>query len=437
VRDGATTLTIGASHRTATAATLGEITRAALGLERRIRDESGRRGRVPVRELAVLATCGRAEVYAACDRDSVGAALAAIGEEVFGSRLIGVAYERTGTDTVRHAARVAAGLDSMVLGEHEIAGQLTRALRGGVRLAGEGAGLEEVATVAATASRRTRAETGIGRGAASVSSAAVDIAAESLGGLEGRRALVVGAGRAGLAAARTLASLGVASLTVANRSYAQACRVARAVGGEPAALEDLAALLADVDVAVTATRAEHVVVDFETARRAAAARAGDARPLLLVDIAVPADVAPEVYELEGIQLVTLDDVARHVETRLATRRRDVAAAEEIIDEVVREHERRRGALDVERRIGELRRGVEGMRAREVERWLSRRGDDVPGEWSREELDRLTRSIVNKALHASTAKLRSGGGRPEDEWELRAAVDDLFERELRPFAFREQ
>ncbi len=178
--DGATTLTIGASHRTATGAALGDITRAALGLERRVRDESGRRG-LRVHELAVLATCGRAEVYATCERERVAEALEAIGEEVFGPGLIGAAYQRTGTDAVRHAARVAAGLDSLVVGEHEIAGQLARALRGGVRLAGEGPGLEEVAMVAATASRRTRTETGIGRGAASVSSAAVDIAAERLG----------------------------------------------------------------------------------------------------------------------------------------------------------------------------------------------------------------------------------------------------------------
>ncbi len=205
----------------------------------------------------------------------------------------------------------------------------------------------------------------------------------------------------------------------------------------PASLEELSFRLADVDVAVSATGAEQVVVDLETAGRAAAARAGGhARPLLLVDIAVPADVAPEVRELDGIELVTLDDVARRVEARLATRRRDVAAAERIVDEVVREHERRLEARGVERRIAELRRGVEEMRAREVERWLSRR-DQVGGECGRAELDRLTRSIVNKALHASTTKLRSGGGRPEDERELRAAVDDLFEREIRPFAFGER
>jgi glutamyl-tRNA reductase len=420
-------LTIGTNHRTASSVKLGEITRAALRLRSGLLVGSPV-ARPPVDELAVLATCGRVEVFAACDESDAEMALAWIRAQVFDPRSGDAAYQLRHMDALRHLCAVAAGLDSVVLGEHEIAGQVARALRDAVTVRGHGRTLEHVAYTVARATRRVRAETAVGRGSASVTSAALDIARERLGGLERRAALVIGAGRAGWGAAKTLRSHGVASLTVVNRSVGRAREVADAVGGTAASMDDLGALIGRADVVISATGAERPLIDRDMVRGAVRGGGRSGGVLVLLDLAVPGDVEVSVADVAGVELVTLDDVAGQVETRVAVRREGLQAAEAIVYEVVAEHEHRPDTREVDRTIGELRRSVEEMRSREVQRWLD--GGGAPTHVSsRAEMDRLTRSLVNKALHAPTARLRSGGGRLEDEEELRRAVDELFGRRL--------
>ena len=391
-------LTVGASHRTASSAMLGDFGRAAEELRASMR--AGARTDIPVRELTVLSTCARVEVYAVAEHAAAEEAAHVLGREVFGE----LAYRLHGPQAVRHLCRVASGLESFVLGEHEIAGQVSRAFKDVVRVREDARVLETVGAVARRATRRVRSETGIGRYPASVSSVAVEIAKEHLGDLSRSRALVVGAGKAGLLVARALRSSGVASLTVVNRSLDGARDVADEVGGLAAELDRLAELLVEADVVVTATGAEGPVLDLAVARGALDARAADSRPVLLFDLALPGDVAPEVGDLDGVELLTLEDVKARVHRHLSLRRDELGAAERVVDEVVDDFLRKQDAPDVDALIGDLRRTIEEVRSAEVERWLSSR--DPVGLPSREDLDQLTRSIVNKLLHDPMRRLRS-------------------------------
>jgi glutamyl-tRNA reductase len=401
-------LTIGASHRTATSAMLGDFSRAAEAFRAQLREGGGARGGLSVQELAVLSTCARVEVYAVAEDSAADEAARLLGREVFGSEPVSGAealpYRYRGPDAVRHVCRVAAGLESFVVGEHEIAGQVSRAFKNVVRVRDDANVLEGVAAVARRASRRVRSETDIGRYPASVSSVAVDLVRERLGDLSTSRALVVGAGKAGLLVARALRSSGVASLAVVNRSLDRAREVASEVGGEAAGLVRLPELLAGADVVVTATGAEGLVIDVRMADAAVRARSSMRTPLLIVDLALPGDVAPEVGGLGGLELLTLEDVKGRVHRHLSLRRDELGAAERVVDEVVDDFLRQQDAPDVDALIGEVRRSIEAVRSAEVGRWLEARGSDAPP--SREELDQLTRSIVNKLLHDPMRRLRS-------------------------------
>ena len=409
-------ITIGANHKTATAATLGALTRAAERLKTGLRDGALHATDVPVSELAVLTTCNRVEVYAVAEDDMIDAAASAVRREVFDTETdaggANAPYEFRGVEAVRHLCRVRAGLDSMVVGEHQIAGQVARAFRDVAWVSGAGKVLEGVAAVARKAGRRVRSETDLGRYPASVSSVAVDLARKELGDLAGRSALVVGAGKAGFLVCKSLKAGGVGSLTVVNRSPGRARQVAEEVGGSVAALGELPELLTSADLVITATGADGVLVDVP-AVSAAVAKRTRAAPLLVLDLAMPRDVDPAVGELDGVELLTLEHVKARVDRHLSLRRESMGSAEAVVEEVVDEYVQQQDGPDVEALIGELRSRIEGVRSLEVERWLEAR--DSGGAPTREELDRLTRSIVNKALHDPMIRLRSaalGNGRGE-------------------------
>ncbi|MGD8287406.1 MAG: glutamyl-tRNA reductase [Gemmatimonadota bacterium] len=417
-------LTVGASHRTATAAMLGDFGRAAESFRAAVRE--GAMGRdVPVRELAVLSTCARVEVYAVADGDATEEALGIVEREVFGisSGADDTPYRYRGPDAVRHLCRVASGLESFVIGEHEISGQVQRAFKEVVRVRDDASVLQGVAAVAKRASGRVRSETAIGRYPASVSSVAVDIVRERLGDLPAKRVLVVGAGKAGLLVARALRSSGVVDLTVVNRSLERAREVAAEVGGRVAELGRLAELLVDADVVMTATGAEGVVVDARTAAQAVEARGRMRGPLLVLDLALPGDVHPDVGELEEVKLLTLEDVKSRVHRHLSLRRDELGAAERVVDEVIADFLEQQESPDVETVIGELRRSIEEVRSTEVDRWLARREGDLPP--SRDELDHLTRSIVNKLLHEPMRRLRSAPVEDECRRAMLEAASELF------------
>jgi glutamyl-tRNA reductase len=233
---------------------------------------------------------------------------------------------------------------------------------------------------------------------------AVDLARERLGELTASRAVVVGAGKASLLVARALRSAGVASLVVANRSLQRGRAVAAQVGGAAAELHGLPTLLAEADLVVTATGAGGVIIGPEMVAHVVGVRGPDAKPLLVLDLALPGDVDPGVGAIPGFELLTLEDVKERVHRHLSFRRDELDAAERVVAEVVDDFLREQERPDVDGLIGELRRSVEAVRSAEVDRWLMARGSEAPP--SREELDRLTRAIVNKILHRPMQELRA-------------------------------
>jgi glutamyl-tRNA reductase len=327
-------LVVGLSHRTACVeqrekARLAEPAAASL-LGALLRHPA-------VGESAVLSTCNRTELVAIVADPAWGEAVLSQAlvdhSRIDQDELAEARYVHGDRVAARHLFRVAAGLDSMVLGESEVQGQV-RAARELAREAGTlGPFLDRTFAHALRAGRRVRAQTLVAAGAVSVSSVAVDLARVALGDLRDRRALLVGAGRAAEAAARALLGQGLAEVVVANRTPATASRLAARFGGRAADLDALADDIAAADVVISSTDAARTIVDASSVARAL--ERGRERPLVLIDIAVPRDVDPRVGELPGVRLYDIDDLRRVADANLEGRRREAVRAEAIVAAEVR------------------------------------------------------------------------------------------------------
>jgi glutamyl-tRNA reductase len=378
-----------------------------------------------VLEHAVLHTCYRVELYARLTtgveeaRDEHVDALSTA-HGVPRELLLDHLYVHAGEDVARHLFRVAAGLDSLVLGEAEILGQVGEAYR----LAGEQGTVGPCLTVlfrsATSAARRARSETAIGANPATASSLALALADGALGGISDACVLVIGAGRIGLQTLEAARGRGVRHLVVANRTKSRAEEVAVRFDAEARDLDELADVLAWADVAVTATASEAHVVAGETVR-AAMMRRGE-RPLVIVDLAVPADVERQAGEVAGVRLFDVDDLRAGLDEAMSARLREVPRVESILEEEVETFGRRYRELEVEPLISELRKQAESIREREVERALRDLGD-VDGEVA-ERVELLSRSLVRKLLHDPTVRARERAGAGEAD-EVAEAVRDLF------------
>jgi glutamyl-tRNA reductase len=249
---------------------------------------------------------------------------------------------------------------------------------------------------------------------------ALALAAGALGDLRDRRALVVGAGRIGLQTLKAVAGRGIAQVAVANRSLDRGREVAEQFGATTYSLEDLEDVLVWADVAVTATSSEVPVVSAEVIRAAMSRRAE--RPLVLVDLAVPADVERAAADVSGVRLFDVDDLRAGLDEALASRLREVPKVEAIVEEEVAEFGRRYRELEVEPLLAALRRRAEAIREAEVERTLRLLGD-VDSETA-EHIARLSQALVKKLLHEPTVRLRerAGGGEADD---VATAARELF------------
>jgi len=381
-------------------------------------------GREHVSEAVVLSTCNRTEVYAVAERfhgayqdiRSFLAEMALLAPEEFIDHLY-VHYDR---EAIRHLFTVTAGLDSAVPGEAEILGQVRHAWEQAKVEATTGPVLNLLFRHALETGKRARTDTGIARGTASVSYAAVEMAAEQLGSLDAKRVLVLGAGDMGEGMAVALASAGVAEIRVVNRTWAKAVDLAERVDGTPVRLADLPASLAEVDVLLTSTGATSIMVEHADLEPLVAERSG--RPLLIVDIAVPRDVDPSVSDLPDVTLLDMHDLRRFAQAGLADRRREVNAVERIVvDEVDRflEASSARAAAPL---VAALHARAEALRSAEMERFRSRLADLSPREQAA--VDALTRGILAKVLHEPTVKLKDLAGTPKGE-RLAEALRDLY------------
>lgn len=362
-------------------------------------------------EGMVVSTCNRVELYLAAPTpaqasQAVRQALSALAGEEALEHL----YEHRGEAALVHLFRVAASLDSMVVGEPQIQGQVKDAYQAAREsfAAGRpatGAVLNRLFQHALGVGGRVRSETQLGIGAASVSSAAVELAKKIFGSLHGRRALVMGAGEMSEVTLECLRSEGVKSCVVANRTYEHAHELAERWGGRAVRWESIAEELPGADIVVCSTAAPHHILTRERFR--AALPGGPTRPLCIIDIATPRDVEPQVGSESNVFLYNIDDLKQVVDVNLDRRRAELPKAEAIVAAGVGEFWGWYEALAVVPTIRDLRDRGEEVRRAEVEKALGRLSHLAPAD--REAVDALTRSILNKLLHAPTVRLREAAG----------------------------
>jgi glutamyl-tRNA reductase len=356
-------------------------------------------------EAVVLSTCNRTELYLAhADEEAAQerafaelTALAGLAESEIATSLYTLADEAAAV----HLFRVAAGLDSLIPGEAQILGQVRGAYEVAQDADTAGPVLHRLFRHALRVGRRVRTETAIGENPASISSAAAELAERVFGSLEGRRILVLGAGKMSDLATVNLISRGVESVFVANRSVERAERLARRFGGHAAGLDAVEEELERADVVVASTSARGYVLSAEQVERAMRKRRG--RPIFFVDIAVPRDVDPAVNEIEGCYLYDVDDLERVVEESVAGRREEGVRAEAIVAEEAGRFRDWQLSLDVVPAIASLRALAESIREAELARAERRLGSLSPSQ--RRAVDSLTAQIVNKLLHPPTVRMK--------------------------------
>ncbi len=413
---------VGLNHRTAPVELRERIAFNAGNLPAALREMRGLPG---VAEAAVLSTCNRCELYAAADNPAVAIAeLSAFLAEFHGLRPADLAehlYRHEDPAAARHLFRVAAGIDSMVLGEGQILGQVKAAFRLAAETRTARAFLHELFQRALHVGKRARTTTGIHRGAVSISSAAVDLATSVFGNLTGREALVIGAGEMSEQTLKHLVDHGVASVIVANRTFDRAVDLAGRYAGRAVTFDDFPGHLRSADIIISSSAAPHPIVTVDKLRPVLAARRG--RPLFIVDIAVPRDVEPEVADLPNVYLFDIDDLDQVAERYRAERAREVVKVEGLIEEELTQFAVWLDTRTAKPLIVELRERVEAVRDAELERWLRRLPDLTEAE--REVVRQMMRSFGNKILHGPLVEIRKGSG-SEEESNVRALVRRLFD-----------
>jgi glutamyl-tRNA reductase len=378
-------------------------------------------------EAVVLSTCARTEVYAHVERfhgavDDVRSFLADLGGETLDA-LDPHLYCHFEDAAAEHLFCVAAGVDSPVLGESEVLSQVRSAWERAREEGAAGPVLSELFRHAVEAGKRARSETGIARGITSVSQAAVALAAHHLGeSANGATILVVGAGEMGEGMLAALASSPWAGrVMVSNRTWKKAVDLAKAVGGSPVDLGDLARALESADLVLTSAGASTVILEASDLQPVLERRRG--RSLLVVDVAVPRNVEPAVGDLDGVTLLDMDDLSRFAESGLSGRRRELARVAAIVSEEVERYTASATAREVAPIVTALRRRAEEVRARELERFRGRLGSLGPRE--AEAVEALTSGIIGKLLHEPTVRLKEAAGSPRGE-RLAEALRSLFD-----------
>ena len=360
--------------------------------------------------MAVVSTCNRVEFYLAVEADAVEEMVQAIRSEIFNKAAHASGldadppiYVHRGSHAVRHVCRVAAGLDSLAIGEHQVAGQVSRGFARAVDTDGWNDALIAMAESARRASGRARAETGIGRGRISLSSVAIDLAVREMGSLQGKRVLVLGAGKVGRLACATMEKAGGAVLTVANRSLDNAGELADDFGGTASGLDAISTLLADSDVVLATTSSTEPVLTRELVERAVVGRAPDRR-LVIIDLAVPRDVEPEVGDIELVDLFGLDDLRQMSDAKLEGRHQEVGRAEAIVEEEVAQYEQAREVELMQPVLAAFWTRAEGLRENEIER-LFGEFEGIDAE-TQARIEHFSGALVRKLLHEPSLRLRS-------------------------------
>ena len=377
-----------------------------------------------VQEAAAISTCNRTELYMAAP-GAVGAeslALGVLAREAGTppTELVGHLYSLRGADAALHLFRVTAGLDSMILGEAEVQGQVKRAYELALVEGATGPILNRLFRGALAAGKRARTETAISEKGVSISSVAVELAQRTLGDLAKRRVLVIGAGETAELTARALAARGVEPAFIANRRYDRAIGLAQRYGGRAIRFEELPAQMERADIVVASTGSPHHVIEREALSEVMRAREG--RALLLIDLAVPRDIHPDCRGIEGVSLYDMDDLQALVERNASGREAEARKAESVLRAELARFERWLAAQDVVPTVAALRERADEIVSRVLAenepRWESL------SEGDRERMRAMARSIASRLLHEPTLRLKRSSGE-DDAYVFVSALRELF------------
>jgi glutamyl-tRNA reductase len=419
-------LVVGLSHRTAPVDVRERLTAGAEALPAVLARLAARR---ELQEVMFLSTCNRVEVAALAAGGRVDPALVAIREELARhggvqqpSDLAPYLYDKRGDDAVTHLFRVSASLDSMVLGEPQILGQVKDAYDAAVDAGALKGMLGRCMSRAFAVAKRVRTETAIGAGTVSISSVAVDLARRIFGDLSRHEVLLLGAGEMAEAAARSLGK-GARALRICNRSFERAATLAGEMHASAVPWDQLEQELLQADVVVASTASRTPVVTRDMVKRAMKARKG--RTLFFVDIAVPRNVEPSVHGIDNVYVFNVDDLEQEVARGLKARQAEVEAAEKIVAHEVSEFLAWTRGLQVQPTVVAIRTKARAVLLAELERSLAGRLKHLP-EADRAALTQMMESCVGKLLHSPTTKLKARAAEGEDAGELAAAVRFLFD-----------
>ena len=409
-------LLVGLNHRTAPV----EIRERLSVGETRLAEVAESLQRIPrVAGTTVLSTCNRVEVIVSAARDVTDdlidwlATHARIAREELEPHL----YVLRNSDAVTHLFRVASGLDSMIVGEPQIAGQVKKAFAGGAL----DWMLRQLFDQTMHVAKRVRSQTGIGENAVSIPYAAVELAKKIFGELEGLRVLLLGAGEIGELTAEHLAAQRVRQIFVANKTYARAVDLSHRFGGRAVQFEHFEEHLGECDIVIASTAAPHYVIEPAQVQRALEARRQ--RGLFLVDLAVPRNIDPAIERLDGAYLYDIDDLQRIADANLEERRCRAAKAEEIVAAEVRAFRGKLASEDAVPTIVELRSRVDEIRAAELEKCLRRVGPLRVEQ--REAIEQLSLRMMNKILHQPIVQLKAPAAEPHERESVRRTIRAIF------------
>ena len=358
-----------------------------------------------VEECVVFSTCNRVE-FAVCSES--GTDLHGFVREYLLTDAFQIRehlYERYDDDVVRHIFRVAASLDSMIVGEPQILGQVKHSYTVGKAVGAVQSNLDLLLSRAFSVAKRVRSETAIGSSAVSVASVAVELAKKIFGNLQGHKVYVVGAGKMSELAARHLRSHGAGAIFVANRTHERALQMAQNVGGSAIHFDRLYETADQADIVITSTGAPHAIFRREHGQLFMQRRKN--RPMFFIDIAVPRDVDPEMGQVDGVFVYDIDDLQQVVDANVSDRGREAERAEMLIEEEVGRFHQRLQSLDAVPTIVALQDRIEQIRQAEIDRLRGKLGTLNPEQQAA--VENLTRSIVNKILHPPISALKNASG----------------------------
>ncbi len=377
-----------------------------------------------VAEGMILSTCNRVEIAVAAENgfDPQPAVDRYFCEsrKVPLDRIAQHLYHHEDDHAIRHLFRVASSLDSMVVGEPQILGQLKAAYATAKAFGAVGGFLEPILMRAFGVAKRVRSETGIGESAVSVSYAAVELAREIFGTLKGKSVMIVGAGKMSELAARHLHNSGATGIRVTNRTLERAREMAALFDGSIVEYDRFLETLPEIDILITSSAVPHYLIYKSQMRQIIEARRN--RPMFLIDIAVPRNIEPAVNEIDNVFLYDIDDLERVVERNSAERNKRAELAERIVSEEVERMLSRIKAREVAPTIVSLQDQLEQMRLAEIARVRNKLGPLTPQQ--EEAIEALTRGIINKVAHGHIAEMRRQAGQPEG-FEIIEAIRRVF------------